>query len=636
MLILLVVVFSISARAKQPPRVLPDRVLHGTFQPPRPVVSVPYGVGPAFDYLSFDQNVTLDPDTGAASADISVSVRSVSPSSTAFYFFIDEGLAFTDAQAAGYTVTVIESNRSPFNYTTVNVSPAVPAGEEVTFTFSYSGTLLCNPYGARVHTYCGLGAELNHFLMGSVFPILMDALDPYGVDVMSRSLALRTPSGPDALVSADFVSEADDGTTRTTVWQADEFSSAMHFIAVTGDFTQVAVPGASPPFFVAHLTNSIEWTSDMVGWMQNIVPFLDDQTGMLFPFNQVNVVKLPWIEGFPGTATHSMVYLSEVYGMRSAEEFEETLAHETSHLWWGVLVNPVDDSMWLIEGPAVFSQYDYTAASHYPHRDRDDYLAERYHWNTLLVRYLTDPASIPPLVLPPGTDPPDTVNTYTTWAYFKASATLDYLRVILGEEVFAQGLRDYAAACLLASCDTQDFRQAMETASGRDLEPFFTQWVYETHYPVVTVGFSGDRQVEVSLDQPYIDLALTHLPLVLQAKLADGSTQSLEVLLEKQSDSFAFQLPSEPVSIRPNPRQDTIVWSRPAVDGDVNFDMEVDGLDLIRCAFRDGLVPVTSANPSIYDLEMNFDPRCDFNDDEAINDADLDVIQNTFGTLRSP
>jgi aminopeptidase N len=453
---------------------------------------------------------------------------------------------------------------------------------------------------------------------------------------MSCTLALHTPSGPDALVSADFVSEADDGTTRTTVWQADEFSSSMHFIAITGDFAQVSVPDSNPPFFVAHLANSTEWVTDMVGWMGRIVPFLDEMAGMIFPFNQVNVVKLPWIEGFPGTATHSMVYLSEVYGIRTAEEFEEMLAHETSHLWWGVLVNPVDNSLWLIEGPAVFSQYDYTAAVHYPHRDRDEYLAERYHWNTLLLRYLTDPESIPPLVLPPGVEAPDTVNTHTTWAYFKSSATLDYLRVVIGAEAFAAGLQSFTATCRLTSCTTQDFRSAMETASGEDLEQFFTQWVYETNYPVVTVGFTGDQQIEVTLDQPYIDLALTHLPLVLQANLADGSTQSLQVLLEKQNDSFTFQLPSEPVSIRPNPRQDTIVWSRSAVEGDVNFDMEVDGLDLIHCAFRDGLAPVTSANPSIYDVEMNFDPRCDFNDDEVIDDTDLDVVNNTFGTLRSP
>jgi hypothetical protein len=593
-------------------------------------------VGPAFDYLTMDQDVTLDPATGVTDATITVSARSISPSTTAFYVFLDEGLTFTNAQAVGYTVTVSESIWSPFNYATVNVSPTVPAGEEVTFTFSYSGTLQCNPSGTRVHTYCGLGAPLNHFQNGSVFPIVMDALDPYGIDVMSRSLALHMPSGPDALVSADFVSEADDGTTRTTVWQADDFSSGMHFIAITGVFTQVEVPGTTPPFFVAHLTNSTEWVTDMVGWMESIVPFLDDQTGMIFPFNQVNVVKLPWIEGFPGTATHSMVYLSEVYGIRSAEDFEGTLAHETAHLWWGVLVNPVDNSSWLVEGPAVFSEYDYTAAVHYSHRDRDEYLAERYHWNTLLVRYLTDWETLPPLVLPPGVETPDTVNTHTTWAYFKSSATLDYLRMFIGEEAFASGLKSYASACMMTSCDTGDFQTAMETAGGEDLEQFFTQWVYATNYPVVEVGFTGAQEVTVSLDQPYSDRVLLHIPLVLQAKLVDGRTEELRHIIRHDSTTVEFRLSAAPVSIRPNPRMDTIVWSRSAVDGDVNFDMEVDGLDLIRCAYLEGLFAVTSTNPSIYDVEMDFDPRCDFNDDEVIDDTDLNVIKNTFSTLRSP
>jgi len=643
-LILIAVTFCLTAEARQPPRVLPEHALRGHFFPPRiPVpVRVPYGAVAAFDYLSVDQEVTLDPDTGAASADVSISVRSLSPSGTAFYLLIDEGLAFTGAQAAGYTVTVSETSWPPFNYATVNVSPAVPAGEEVTFTFSYSGTLQCNPYGARGGTFCGVGAPLNHFLMGSVFPYMMDALDPYGIDVMIRSLALHTPSGTDALVSADFVSDADDGTTRTTVWQADEFSSSMYFIAITGDFTQAEVPGSTPPFFVAHLTGSTEWVNDMVGWMQSIVPFLDDQAGMSFPFSQVNVVKLPWIEGFPGTATHSMVYLSEVYGMRSAEEFEGTLAHETAHLWWGVLVNPVDNSQWLIEGPAVFSEYDYTAAIHYSHLDRDEYLAGRYHWNALLLRYLTDWETLPQLVLPEGEDMPATVNEQVTWAYFKSSATLDYLRVIIGEEVFATGLKAYAAGCLLTACDTQDFRAAMETASGEDLEKFFDQWVYATNYPVVVLGFTqeyqsgtGAWQTGVTLEQPYIDRQVEYLPLVLQIRLEDGSVQSRSVVLDKPVDTYTIQLPAVAVSIHPNPRQDSVVWSRSATSGDVNFDMEVDGRDLIRCAYREGLVPVTSANPSIHDVEMDFDPRCDFNDDEIIDDTDINVIINTFGTLRT-
>ncbi len=645
LLILMVFVWSLPAGARRPPRVFPRHGLHKEYRP-RPVIRVPYGTGPAFDYLAVDQEVTLDPDAGVASATVSVAVRSVSPSSTAFYLLIDEGLAFTVAEAPGYTVTVNESSWSPFNYATVNVSPPVPVGEEVTFTFGYSGTLQCNPYGARGSRFCGVGAELDHFLDGSVFPLLMDSLDPYGLDVFSRSLALHTPSGPaaqDALVSADFVSEADDGTTRTTVWQADEFSSAMSFIAVTGDFTRVEVPDTVPQFYVAHLTSSTAWVTDMVEWMGRIVAFLDDQAGMVFPFKQVNVVKLPWIEGFPGTATHSMVYLSEVYGQSSAEEFEETLAHENSHLWWGVLVNPVDDSQWLIEGPAVFSQYDYTAAVHYSHLDRDEYLAGRYHHNTLLLRYLTDWETLPHLVLPAGEDMPDTVNEQVTWAYFKSSATLDYLRVILGEEAFAEGLKAYAADCLLTACDSQDFRAAMEAASGEDLQQFLEQWVYSTNYPVVTLGFTQEYQentgvwrTELTLDQPHLDRALTYLPLALQIRLSDGKVQTRRVDLESQNGSFVFQLPAAAVSIRPNPRQDTVVWSRSAQEGDVNFDMEVDGLDLIRWAFREGRVPVTSANPSIYDVDLDFDPRCDFNDDRVIDQTDLDVILTAFGTLRSP
>jgi hypothetical protein len=636
------------ALGRRPGNVLPERVyrwgpdylklqrlreLFGPAQGPGTPKASPTS---GFDYHSLNQVIALDPATGQMDATITMTIEAMNPANPSFYVLMDEGLSVTDATAPGYTVDVVEFPSPPYNYASMTLVPQVTLGQQVTVVFRYSGTLQCNPTGPRAHRGCGVGAELNHFMDGSAFPLIMDGADAYGYDTYSRSLTLYTPSGSDVLVSADPVQSSDDGTTLTTWWHADEFASTMYFIAITGDFATQDVAGTTPLFSVAHVRDSTEWVQDMVDWVGNIVPFLDDRSGLTFPFDHVNVVKLPEIDGFPGTATHSMVYLSEVYGTRSAEQFEETLSHEISHLWWGVLVTPYDKSSWLVEGPAVQTQYDYTWQTYYQHEDRDLYLAERYHWNMLLFRYLTDPATLPDLVLEPNEDRPNTLNESVTWAYFKSSATLDHLRVTIGEQAFHDGFRAFVAACEFEACTTADFRSALEASSGQDLAFFFDQWVYDTNYPAVTVEFTQQYRESDGMWEVTVDLAQSPeltLQLELWLNLADDSIERQTVTLSSAGENFNFETTERVRSVHPNPRHDPIIWSRSAQAGDMDFNMEVDGLDLIRCAWRHGRTPVIGdpQQATIRDVDLDFDPRCDINDDEAIDDLDVDVIVANFG-----
>ncbi|MBW2528668.1 MAG: hypothetical protein JRI23_31125 [Deltaproteobacteria bacterium] len=640
-----------SAYGRPPPDVLPaepaDRVA-AHLERERLLASLPLGTseagvpapvsldGAAYDYDNFDAEVTWDPDTGSVDATVTLTIRGQEPSDPAFYLLVDEGLSFTGATAAGYTVTVDSSTHSPFRYGTVSISPTPPAGEQLVVEVTYAGTLQCNPRGARSSASCGDDGELFYVMDGAALPLLSDGADPYGFDGFSRSLTLHTPLGRDILASGDLQSRSDDGTTQTTVWRADAFSSSIYFVVLAGDFGHVDAPGTSPPVSVVHVASSPEWSDEMASWMQTIVPFLDEQSGASFPFAALSTVKLPELSGFPGTASHSMVYLSEVYGSRSAEEFEETLAHETSHLWWGVLVYPYDPTFWLVEGLAVLSQYDYTAAQHYAGLDRHRYLGSRYRWNELLVRYLTDPATLPPLVLGAGQDYPTSLEDSTTWAYFKSSATLDHLRLIVGEATFAEALADYRAACTLEPCTTESFRDALEASAGRDLGFFFDQWVYGTTYPrlVVThqqalLAEGGGVILTLQLEQD----TEARLPLLMLVETVDGERSEVLVELDGATGRFEVEASAEVRSARPSPRHDSIVWSRSAQIGDVDFSMQVDGRDLIRCARALGTEAVDSTppTPSIRDVNLDFEPRCDFDEDADVDDADLAIITDGFG-----
>ena len=658
LLALAILLVATAAQARRPPRVIPDHELATRVAPwlglgPASRLPVPFGphapplpgsgsrAPRAFDLLTEAGDVTIDPTTGLVDGTTTLTLHAESTATPDLALLVDQGLSFVTATAPGYTVAINASPYDVLTYAELTFSPKVPIGQDVTLTVTYSGTLLCQQSGARDSQYCGMGGALDYFMDGGPFPMVLDGGDPYRFDTYQRDMVLHVPSGGNVLASSDLQSTDDDGTTLTTTWHAAEFSTGMFFIMLAGDFGSAPVPGVTPPSNIGHVQASTSWVSEMAGWETHIIPFIDTQVGQSLPFAGLTVFKLPELAGFPGTATYSMVYLAEYYASGGAEYFEETLAHETVHLWWGILVAPTDISSWLVEGPAVFTQYDYTAATHHGSEDRTQYLGSRYHWNELLVRYLTNPATLPDLVLPNAIGYPNTLNEQVTWAYFKSSATLEHLEVIVGETAFAAGLKAYGAACEYAPCTTADFRTAMEQASGQDLGFFFNQWVYDTNYPKVLVAFTqqgdqpgGGSKVSVTLTQ---DLDLT-VPLELLLTRRDGSIETHAVTLQGTSGSFDIDAAGPVRSVRPNPRQDAIVWSHSAELADPDFTGQVDGRDLIRCARLDGVKAISGdpAVDSIYAVDLDFEARCDLNDDTNIDQTDLDTIIERFGTGVQP
>jgi hypothetical protein len=377
------------------------------------------------------------------------------------------------------------------------------------------------------------------------------------------------------------------------------------------------------------------YASEMAGWMQDILPFIDAQAGQKLPYPELKVFKLPvgWLNIFRGTAGHGLTLLSEDYASGSADYFEETLAHENAHQWWGVLVSPTDigTTRWLVEGLATFSQIDYAAQVQHAGTPREEYLARRYREHWMLVKYRGDPAL--PLVVSSWTEAPTDSVQDTLWAYIRSSAFIEYLRVIVGDEVFAGVLRSWAKGCAQKLCDSADFLALIEKASGQKLAGVFAQWVWAGSAAEPRIGFS---QASGKLSVTAADVGGLSLPMELWITLADGSVKKQRVTFEA-GQPVTITEPAPVRSVRPNPRQDGMIWSRSATAADLDFDGEVDGIDVIHCAFRLG----KSADPSqpegegIWASDLDFDPRCDVDENGSISESDLAVVAGAFGTVKA-
>jgi hypothetical protein len=346
--------------------------------------------------------------------------------------------------------------------------------------------------------------------------------------------------------------------------------------------------------------------------------------GMPLGFKSLSLLRLPKEMNDPGTVSWGMTLLSETYAGPGDVMHEEVWAHENSHLFWAVLVpeGDFDRSRTLTEGLATLTEIDYTRAHHFASEDPDLYYARRFRAVDVELRYARK--GLPPIVLKPGQEYPSGYG-YTTWAYEKTSSTLDHLRAGLGDEVFAAGIKDFAAKCKGVGCAVDDLRAAMERASQQDLKAFWTRWFTGTSRPEVTIAFTPTEATLTQKDASAV-------PLEVWIRMDDGSVTKKKVRLDGTTLSFPLEGKVRSVSL--SPRHFLHVDGKSAVDKDLDFDGEVDGHDLFRCL---PLVGATAAPTiGIYNMNETFDSACDLDQNGTIDDLDIAQIEEQFGTLRQP
>ena len=603
------------------------------YAPSRPTPVIPYSSSPieSTDVLQHDLVLTVDPATGATSGELTLLIRAEQPSVGSLTLLIDADLAYGGATVEGVSANINSQVFGSYHQGTISFPP-LAQGEQATVIVDYAGTMTC----ARPDALCDVNPDMSVLMQGSGVPHVFDAsfLGGYNVWGVPRSLELVLPSGTDAVVPGDLVLDEDDGTSHVRRWVVPGYHSTGGYLVMFGAFDAIGVSPSQPPTQVVHATSSPTWSDDMSGWMVDILAFLDDQAGAPLTFESLSAVKLPAMWVFPGTAGHGTVYLAESYGIPGADYFEETLAHETAHNWWGVLVSPTDYglSRWLVEGLATLSQVDYAAIHFAQGLSREAYLRRRYREHAIILRYLAEPTlpAVLPLTTPDGLQ--GLQDSY--WAYIRSSAALDSLRLVAGEDAFTDGMRAYREQCSQQLCDSADFQAILEAASGMDLDAAFDAFVRSQLYPSPVMSFTaggGDGSQEVTVTVDGIDAPL---PMELVATLEDG-TEHRQVVTLVPGVGATMTVPGPVRAVGPNPRHDAAVVSRSAKTGDVDFDREVDGFDVVRCARAAGTNAafVESGGEGVLRrLNLEFDPRCDLDGDGIVGDADLDLVLSELGT----
>lgn len=421
-----------------------------------------------------------------------------------------EGLNVDSVKVNGADAAFTRNSDPSIDSYKLRVAPAVPvAAGDFSVEVAYSGTpsTHTDPDGSKegwVKTADGATA-----LGQPIGTMTWIPSNNTPADKATYDLAFTIPTqigGVDAAAvsNGELVSKTpvNGGAETTWAWKQDRPMSTMATMVSIGKYLSYEAPitlssGRTIPewSFVDPAVTTANQTTIQTrrGQIEGILNFLESKYGP-----------------YPGGSTGIVVDITSLgYALETQDRpyFERsvslgTLVHEFAHQWFGDAISPADwNSIWLSEGMATYASGMYTEEVSGGAKTADTYFNT---WKN------TADAS-PNWGVPPGgmTDPAE---LFDWQVYTRGAMTYEALKQTLTPPVFAELLKEWNARNTGTSKTTADFHALAEEVSGKDLDAFFQDWIFDADKPAWPATWS---------------LALTSDPAAGQIAAGDSVTYTL-------------------------------------------------------------------------------------------------------------
>src|SRR2546426_924882 len=165
-----------------------------------------------------------------------------------------------------------------------------------------------------------------------------------------------------------------------------------------------------------------------------------------------------------------------------------------------------------------------------------------------------------PIVTMKFVEPSDMFDRHT---YEKGANVLHMMRNELGDDLWWKAIRQYVKKFAGQNVETNDFKEAIEEATGRNLDVFFDQWLYHAGHPEFELSWSWDesaKQVELRTKQTQEvkdPVPLFKVPASVELAWPDR-THRESIRIEKADQVFRFDAPRRPRAVLFDP-DDTLL-----------------------------------------------------------------------------
>jgi aminopeptidase N len=333
-----------------------------------------------------------------------------------------------------------------------------------------------------------------------------------------------------------------DGT-RTDYWKMDLPHAPYLFFMGVGDFSIIkdSYKGKEVSYYVEK--EYAPYARGIFGNTPEMIKFFSDILGVDYPWPKyAQMVARDYVSGAMENTTatlHQEAAYQNNRELADGNAWEETIAHELFHQWFGDYVTTESwSNITLNESFANYSEYlwdeykygkDFADQHHY--ENMQQYLTSGLEKRDLVRYYYTDKDEV-----------------FDQVSYPKGGRILHMLRNYVGDSAFFKTLNYYLVSNKFKAAEAAQLRLAFEEITGKDLHWFWNQWYYGSGHPKLSISYMYDDAAgtaRVIVEQTQKSGKIFRLPVAVDV-YENGNKKRYNVWIQNKTDTLVFPYSKRP------------------------------------------------------------------------------------------
>ena len=374
----------------------------------------------------------------------------------------------------------------------------------------------------------------------SVWMITIDKPNQKSTEEIAMTVPAKYVTLSNGLLTSKKVNA--DGT-RTDNWKMDLPHAPYLFFMGVGDFavTKDMYKGKEVSYYTEK--NQEQYARKVFGNTPEMIKFFSERLGVEYPWQKyAQIVGRDYVSGAMENTTATLHQESAYQNNRQLADgnsWEETIAHELFHQWFGDLVTAESWSHLTVnESFANYSEYlwleyKYGADAAYEHNleDMQGYLQSGGEQKNLVRFHYADKEDM-----------------FDGVSYNKGGRILNMLRNFLGDEAFFKSLNNYLTTSKFKAGEAGQLRLAFEETSGMDMNWFWNQWYYGSGHPKLKIDYlynDAAGKASVIIEQTQKGDKYFKLPMAVDV-YTGTERKRYNVSVENKIDTLVFYYKTRP------------------------------------------------------------------------------------------
>ncbi|MBI3663466.1 MAG: HEAT repeat domain-containing protein [Acidobacteria bacterium] len=373
----------------------------------------------------------------------------------------------------------------------------------------------------------------------------------YPNDLTATEMILTVPANWTTVSNGKLLSVKDEaGGMKTWSWKQSAPHATYLISIVAGEFDEGKEMWRGIPVIYYAPKGRGERIPGTFVHTTKMLDFFSDKLGVKYPWDKyaqttVDDFIVGGMENTSATTNTSASLVHPQLANEDPQNSDDLIAHEMAHQWFGDLLTCKDwANLWLNEGFATYfeslweeSYYGADEFSYSLWRSRNGWMQDaRLFGVPIITRNFSDSVE------------------YGGNIYTKGGWVLHMLRRDLGDAGFYRAMKHYLEKYRHQNVVTADLTQAIEEATGRNVDRFFDQWVYGAGAPKFEVSYTYDETAhQLKLDVKQTQkvegrVGLFRVPVEVEVTTGTGK-KSFPISVSQASEAFTFPVDSTPLLV---------------------------------------------------------------------------------------